>query len=156
MESKTVKSKSTGKTQAKKVANKSSSSTKKSESVVQAPVWSENLLALVQIRGTSKVDERVKYTLKLLGLNDKFNCVLIPDTESYRGMIQKIKDFITWGKIDKETFDQLVEKRFKGKRTFRLSPPRGGFERGGIKKTFKQGGVLGLRENIGSLILKMI
>ncbi len=40
---------------------------------------------------------------------------------------------------------------------FRLRPPRGGFERGGIKKHFKEGGALGYRgEKINELIEKML
>ena len=43
------------------------------------------------------------------------------------------------------------------KRFFKLSPPRGGFERGGVKKQFAQGGVLGYRKDkINDLIGKMI
>ena len=38
-------------------------------------------------------------------------------------------------------------------KTFRLHPPKGGFERRGIKKTFKEGGVLGYR---GKEIIKLI
>ena len=40
---------------------------------------------------------------------------------------------------------------------FRLHPPRGGFEKGGIKRPFSLGGVLGYRKDrINSLIQKMI
>ena len=40
---------------------------------------------------------------------------------------------------------------------FRLSPPRKGFERGGIKKPFSLGGALGYRkEKINELIIRMI
>lgn len=43
------------------------------------------------------------------------------------------------------------------KPVFRLSPPSTGFERGGIKKTFREGGALGYRGSaINKLILKMI
>ena len=40
---------------------------------------------------------------------------------------------------------------------FKLSPPRGGFERGGIKKQFALGGVVGYRkEQINDLLKKMM
>ena len=43
------------------------------------------------------------------------------------------------------------------KGSFRLHPPRKGFERGGIKKQFSQGGVLGYRKDkINELLLRMI
>jgi len=43
------------------------------------------------------------------------------------------------------------------KPVFRLNPPRGGFERGGIKKPYDSGGVLGHRgEDINQLIERML
>lgn len=49
------------------------------------------------------------------------------------------------------------EPKYQVKPFFRLHPPKGGFERGGIKKTFNQGGVLGERkEAISILIEKML
>ena len=99
-------------------------------------------------------------------------------------MLVKAKDVITWGEIDDETLFELVKSRgkvgkdkidesktqeiaeglMKGKKKeleikpfFTLNPPRKGFERKGIKKTFKEGGVLGYRgKSINDLIRKMI
>ncbi|MFP4402065.1 MAG: 50S ribosomal protein L30 [Candidatus Nanoarchaeia archaeon] len=50
------------------------------------------------------------------------------------------------------------EPKYQLKPYFRLQPPKGGFEKGGIKKTFTQGGVLGERseEAIEKLISKML
>ncbi|MDD3178009.1 MAG: 50S ribosomal protein L30 [Candidatus ainarchaeum sp.] len=43
------------------------------------------------------------------------------------------------------------------KPVFRLKPPSKGYDKKGIKKTFKEGGVLGYRgENINSLLRRMI
>ena len=51
-----------------------------------------------------------------------------------------------------------AEKDKKGRiKPFRLNPPRGGFERKGIKVSFNSGGALGYRgEKINSLIKKML
>ncbi len=65
-------------------------------------------------------------------------------------------------KLAKEYFSGDVklrdfEPKYQIKPFFRLHPPKGGFERGGIKKTFNQGGVLGERkEAISILIEKML
>lgn len=50
------------------------------------------------------------------------------------------------------------EPKHQVKPYFRLHPPKGGFEKGGIKKTYVQGGVLGERnpEAITQLIKKML
>jgi large subunit ribosomal protein L30 len=65
------------------------------------------------------------------------------------------------------TIDEFAEKVYNGelklkdlpglKTYFRLNPPRKGFERGGIKKPFTQGGALGYRgEKINDLIKRML
>lgn len=65
-------------------------------------------------------------------------------------------------KLAKEFFaDELklrdFESKYQVKPYFRLHPPIGGFETGGIKKTFNQKGVLGERgDKISELIQKML
>ena len=65
------------------------------------------------------------------------------------------------------SLDQFAKELIDGKKKvkdlpglkpfFRLQPPRGGFKRGGIKKPFSLGGVLGYRKDrINALIQKMI
>ena len=64
------------------------------------------------------------------------------DISETRGMAVKLKDYATYGNINDETYSLLVEKRGKKdkegkiKNIFRLNPPRGGFERKGIKQPF--------------------
>ena len=66
-----------------------------------------------------------------------------------------------WGEIDEGTIKLLLEKRGeidpkdkkKYKSFFRLNPPRGGFERKGIKKGFSAGGALGYR---GAKVIELI
>ena len=82
-----------------------------------------------------------------------------------RGMLKKVKDYVAWGEVSEALVQELVAKRGepspddpkKTKKYFRLHPPRGGFERGGIKRGFKVGGVLGYRgDKIELLIRKML
>ena len=52
---------------------------------------------------------------------------------------------------------QIAMKELGIRPVFRLSPPRKGFERGGIKKAFKLGGALGNRgEKINALLERMM
>ena len=112
-------------------------------------------LAVVRIRGSMKVNKKIVNTLEMLNLKKVHNCILINNTPTNMGMIKKCKDYITWGEINAET-KKLLEKR-KKKKFFTLAPPKGGFERKGIKLPFTLGGVLGFRgENINILIKKMI
>ena len=138
-------------------------------------------IAVVLVRGLVGVRQGVKDTLQLLRLTRKNNCVVVPNTPEYMGMIQKVKDYITWGGISDATFAQIVEKRgeelqgrtqeAKGKYNykaldvngkklkpyFRLNPPRKGFGRKGIKMPFKLGGALGDRgEKMNDLVGRML
>lgn len=139
--------------------------------------------AVVLVRGMIGLKHDVKETLKLLRLNHKNYCVVIEDNLVNKGMLRKVKDYITWGEIDEATFKQLAENRgqeylgpekdSKGKidysnrffvynnkklkKYFRLNPPRKGFGRKGIKMPFKVGGALGYRgEKINDLLQRMI
>ncbi len=121
-----------------------------------------NNIAIIRVRGLVKVEKSIKETIKRLGLITQNTLVILPDTKEIKGMIMKVKDYVTWGTIDDETLNLLKSKKKpfaekKGKLIFRMSPPRGGFERKGIKTPFKLGGALGNRgSKINDLIKKMI
>tara|TARA_Y100000310_G_scaffold313971_1_gene362923 strand:- start:83 stop:595 length:513 start_codon:yes stop_codon:yes gene_type:complete len=140
-----------------------------------------NKIAIVLVRGHIDLPQPVRDTLKMLKLTRKNFCTVVEDNQVYRGMIKKVKDYVTWGEISVETFNKLVEKRgelFLGRTTdskgkysyktlkfndkdyktyFRLSPPRKGFGRKGIKMAFNVGGGLGNRnEKINELIERML
>ena len=138
-------------------------------------------IAVILVRGMVGLSKSVKDTLLMLNLSRKNHCVIIVDNPVNRGMIKKVKDFITWGEIDNDTFKELLNKRgqlFQGRETdlknkyhyslfehegkkykkyFTLSPPRKGFGRKGIKMPFKLGGALGNRgDKINDLIMRML
>ena len=139
-------------------------------------------IAIVRVRGIINLSGKVKETFSLLRLYRKNYCVVVEDSPSYKGMINKVKDFVTYGEIDDGTYKELVEKRseeFKGREKdskskieykkfivvdgkkikpfFRLSPPRKGFGRKGIKVSFAAKGALGNRgEKINDLLKRMI
>ncbi len=113
-------------------------------------------VAVIQIRGTVGVMSGIKDTLTMLNLRKKHNCVVLKGDPVVMGMLAKVKDYATWGNIDAET-EKLLEKKRKTGKTYLLSPPVGGFERGGIKKSFAQGGVLGNRKDkMNDLIKRMV
>ncbi len=138
-------------------------------------------LAVIAVRGEAKVSKPIVDTLHLLGLERKNQCVVVEDTPSFRGMITKVKDYVTWGELSEANFQELVQKRGKlyqgrlmdtrkkyqyrtllvqGKHYkpyFTLNPPRQGFGRKGIKIAFAAGGALGYRgDKINDLIPRMI
>lgn len=119
-------------------------------------------IAIIRIRGTNDVKKEIEATLIMLHLHKKHTCSVYPKTDALMGMLEKAKDYITYGELDDETHKLLVEKRGQKKEGklvnyFHLQPPRGGFERGGIKTPFALKGVLGYRaDKINKLIKKML
>ena len=122
-------------------------------------------IAVVRVRGQLGLNKGISDTLKMLNIERKNYCTIVEGNPGTMGMIRKVKDFVTYGEIDDETEKLLAEKRGeksskdpeKLKPFYRLSPPRGGFERKGIKQPFTLGGVLGNRkEKINDLIKRMV
>ena len=71
------------------------------------------MFAVIRIRGRVGVRREIEDTLKLLRLNRINNCVLVENSPSFRGMLEKAKDFITWGEINRETLIKLLKKRLR-------------------------------------------
>lgn len=117
------------------------------------------MIAAIRIRGEQGVRADVREALEALRLRRKHVCVLLNETPEVLGQLRKCKDFITWGLVNDETIKMLEPRKEStdGKAYYRLHPPRGGFERKGIKKAFPEGGVLGNRASkINELIAKMV
>ena len=126
---------------------------------------SNEKIAVVLIRGLIGMTGPVKDTLSRLSIYKKHMCVVVPKTPSMLGMIGKVKDYVTFGEINEETITLLKKREEKvmkdGKETVkkfvRLSPPKGGYEKKGIKKSFNVGGALGYRgTKINDLIKRML
>ncbi|VVB76583.1 50S ribosomal protein L30 [Candidatus Tiddalikarchaeum anstoanum] len=143
-------------------------------------------IAVIRIRGLINVEKTIKDTLMMLRLETKHSCVLLPEAPVYIGMVNKVKDYVTFGKVSDDTIKLLMSKRLKRKDKkkvtpdliervtklikegkllkddvdvvpiFVLNPPKKGFEKEGIKKTYVQGGALGKRDNIDNLIKRMV
>lgn len=159
--------------------------TKKAPKAEEKPVSQaqKGKIAVVRVRGRVRLLTKIKDTLDMMRLYKKNYCVLLDNTPANKGMVQKAKDFITWGIADEKLVEELYKKRgklytgpltdskkkieYKGRyveyngkkysKFFALNPPRGGYGRKGIKRTFAASGAVGDRENeINDLIRKMI
>jgi large subunit ribosomal protein L30 len=69
------------------------------------------VFAVVRVRGTVNVKPDIKRTLELLNLYKVNHCVLIEENNVYKGMLQSIKDYTTWGEVDKKTLMNLIISR---------------------------------------------
>ncbi len=64
--------------------------------------------AIVRVRGSVNVKPKIKETMKLMRLNRVNHCVIVPENETYDGMLKIIKDYVTWGEIDVETTELML------------------------------------------------
>jgi len=125
----------------------------------------------------------IKDTLAMLRLSRKMHCVLIKENDVMKGMLQKVRNWITWGEVDDDTLKLLIVKRgrkigekklteqeteevFKKvkenqkapeeiKPVFRLTPPSKGFKES-VKQHYPEG-ELGYRgKEINELLKRMI
>ena len=67
--------------------------------------------AVVRIRGGPKIRGDIKDTLAMLQLRKPNHCVLLPETATFRGMLQKVKDYVTWGEVEPQVVQILLTNR---------------------------------------------
>ena len=140
------------------------------------------MYAIIRIRGQINTKPDVKKTFELLSLDSVNHASIWPETKENLKMIKKVENYATFGIISEEVIKELIEKKAKAlngkldvkkatadlvagksckeagvKNCFKLSPPKKGYERKGIKKPFSIGGALGNRkEKMDDLIKKMM
>ncbi len=69
--------------------------------------------AVIRVRGTVNIKPDIKKTMRLLRLTRTNHCVLLEENTVYKGMLQMVKDYTTWGEINKETLTKLLSMRGK-------------------------------------------
>jgi len=132
----------------------------------------EKYFAVIRIRGGTKYNPKVRDTFRMLNLNNQHNMVFVPVTSNYIGMLRVVKDYVTWGEVSPEIMQKFKSTNKtdnnldnkpgskpvgSNKKIFRLKPPKGGYERKGIKISYTAGGALGYRKDkINELITKMM
>ena len=74
--------------------------------------------AVVQIRGEVDQSAKVRDTLGMLNLHRVNHCTLVPWTDTYRGMVTKVNDWVAYGEPSVDVVETLLVKRaepFQGK-----------------------------------------
>jgi len=69
------------------------------------------MLAVVQLRGEVNVSEAVVDTLDMLNLGRVNHATLVPETDSYRGMITKVNDYVAFGEPSADAVAELLRRR---------------------------------------------
>ena len=143
-------------------------------------------IIIVRIKGKVDIDKSREDTMSMLLLRKKYACSIYDDKKEIIGMLKKIRNYVMYGIIEKETLKQLIEKRarmqgnvpfkasketidkfvaefFEGKKKFKDLKIKSFFRlnphRGGFLKSTKleyPKGVLGNNKEINKLILRML
>jgi large subunit ribosomal protein L30 len=147
---------------------------------IKKPKIEESLLiAVIRIAGQVKLKTSIANTLYRLRLRKKYSCVLIIPNKDILGLIKKVRHYIAYGEIGRETLIKLLKARAKKidkkefdadkiaddflsnktltelgfKPYFSLHPPRKGID----SKNIYPKGVLGNHsKNINKLLERML
>jgi large subunit ribosomal protein L30 len=68
-------------------------------------------LAVVRVRGTVNINEDIRDALRMLHLTRANHCTIVPEDAQWRGTLLKVKDYVTWGRVDEKTVHELLQKR---------------------------------------------
>ncbi len=68
-------------------------------------------LLVVNMRGMVNTSTAVKITLKNLNLGTRFRATIVPDTPSYRGMLHKVKEQVSWCDASPLIIKKLIENK---------------------------------------------
>jgi len=66
---------------------------------------------VVRARSNVGVERTIRETMGHLNLTKVNHAIIIPDNAQYRGMLQKAKDYITWGEATEELVEKMLVER---------------------------------------------
>ena len=67
--------------------------------------------AVLRVRSPRDKQRKAEDTLKMLRLERVNHCTIIPDDKEHKGMLNRVKDIVTWGEVDKDTLVKLLTHR---------------------------------------------
>ena len=79
------------------------------------------IIAIIRMTGDVALNKDLKDTFRMLRLYKKNNCVIVPNSPQYIGMIGRLREKSTWGEIDEPTLKLLIEKRGRVSRNEQLT-----------------------------------
>jgi len=66
---------------------------------------------VIRVRANQGVERSIKETMGHLNLTRVNHAVLIPESDTYAGMLHKSKDYVTWGEVTAEAAAELIRER---------------------------------------------
>jgi len=91
---------------------------------------------VVRARSDVKVEHSISETMGMLNLTRVNHAVIIPDNAQYKGMLQKAKDYITWGPVNADLAEKMITERGRliGDKKITDADVKEGTEYGSIKE----------------------
>ncbi|MDO8428703.1 MAG: 50S ribosomal protein L30 [Candidatus Diapherotrites archaeon] len=77
------------------------------------------IYAVIRVRAANEKNHSQELTLAMLRLHKPNHAVLVTDRAD--GMLKKVQEFVTWGEIQPNTLEQLIEKRGRLTKNKRLT-----------------------------------
>jgi large subunit ribosomal protein L30 len=68
-------------------------------------------IAIVRVRGHAKIKHTAVKTMDMMKLTRPNHCVLLPENTTTKGMLQVVKDYVTWGEVSHEIIARLLFQR---------------------------------------------
>jgi len=65
-------------------------------------------IAVIRVRGHAKIQHQAVETMDMMKLTRVNHCVVLPQNETTKGMIQRVKDYVTWGELGHEGLARLL------------------------------------------------
>lgn len=67
--------------------------------------------AVVRVRGHAKIQHKAVETMEMLKINRVNHCVVLPENRTTQGMLQVVKDYVTWGELGHESIARMLYQR---------------------------------------------
>ena len=68
-------------------------------------------VAVIRVRGHAKIRRDAVETMEMLRLHRPNHCVVLPMNTTTKGMLQVVKDYVTWGEVGHETIARLLAEK---------------------------------------------
>ncbi len=78
--------------------------------------------AVIQVRSLINIRKDIRRTLELLRLNRVNHCIILHEDAISKGMLQKVKDYVTWGEIKPEVLARMILTRGKLEGGVQITP----------------------------------
>lgn len=81
--------------------------------MAQQPTETYKVLVAVKVRGEISAQREARETLALLHLQHTNHAIMIDNRPAFKGMLQRVQSYVTWGEATKETIALMLRNRGK-------------------------------------------